>query len=125
MDHFYNHAKSKDGKAWSCKSCSNKRSAEYAKQHRDQIKAKRYSYKTRYGISGQAYDALLKTQDGKCAICKTETCSTGRKFAVDHNHNTGQVRGLLCSSCNTGIGQFKDSAELIGKAIDYLERSRT
>jgi len=74
--------------------------------------------KSRYGITIDRYDEMYEQQDGKCAICKAE--DEGR-FAVDHCHNTGKVRGLLCRSCNLGIGQLKDDIEVLTNAITYLQ----
>lgn len=69
------------------------------------------------------YLELLSRQGGRCAICGMESCSTNRAFAVDHCHDTGKIRGLLCFHCNTGLGKFKDSPELIQSAHDYLINS--
>lgn len=77
--------------------------------------------KTKYGISMNDYDELLRAQDFKCAIC--EETPIRRSLCVDHDHDTGAIRGLLCDSCNTGLGRFKDSPEALRKAADYLERS--
>jgi hypothetical protein len=82
---------------------------------------KGYRLKYRFGIDMADYDALLEKQGGVCAVCKQEDPVKGRALAVDHNHKTGKVRGLLCSKCNKGIGLFKESPELIEKAIKYLE----
>lgn len=67
------------------------------------------------------YDALLKEQDGACAICKTK--DWGRRSPhIDHNHKTGKTRGLLCSRCNSGIGMFKDDPKRCRSAADYLSK---
>jgi hypothetical protein len=66
--------------------------------------------------------ALLKKSDGKCAICgKIEDDSQYGRNHVDHCHNTGKLRGMLCPNCNIGLGAFNDSFELLSKAIKYLE----
>jgi hypothetical protein len=77
------------------------------------------SLKNRYGLSVADYEAMLAAQGGVCAICG-QPDSTGRRLSVDHDHNTGAVRGLLCSHCNRGIGHFKDSTTLLARAIEYL-----
>ena len=74
-----------------------------------------------YGITREAYDALYKAQDGKCAICKQE-CSRGRELSVDHCHATGRVRGLLCATCNIALGLMEDNTALLNAAIEYLEK---
>lgn len=76
--------------------------------------------KTLYGITPEQYQDMLQAQGGVCAICRN-TCSTGRKLCVDHCHETGRIRGLLCSECNNGIGKLKDSPTLLRIAANYLE----
>ena len=74
------------------------------------------AYKKLYGITLEDYDRMLKAQDGKCAICKSEGSIKGGKrqvFSVDHCHNTGIVRGLLCLACNHLLGRYeKHEAEI-------------
>ena len=77
----------------------------------------------RYGLSHEDYDALCAEQENRCAICGTHACTTGRLLAVDHNHETGKVRGLLCLPCNVSLGNMKDDPALLRNAIAYLERS--
>jgi hypothetical protein len=75
--------------------------------------------KAMYGISPEEYIEMHKQQDGKCAICE-EKPTTKRGLHLDHNHSTGQVRGLLCHGCNVALGSFKENTDLLGKAIEYL-----
>lgn len=103
----------------------NKYSAQYEWNKRNPEKT-RLAYrkcmlKRRYGITLEEYEAMFAKQDGKCAICNG-VCPTGRNLAVDHDHDTGKVRGLLCSRCNQGIGQLRNVATL-QSAINYLEES--
>lgn len=70
----------------------------------------------KYGISNDDYLLMLKIQDGRCLICER----SGLKLVVDHDHSTGEVRGLLCSNCNTALGLFADSTWRMAKGIDYL-----
>ena len=80
-----------------------------------------------WGITQQQYDELFVAQGGRCAICrKPERAKTnsGRRvkmLALDHCHTTKKIRRLLCSSCNQGLGKFKDDPELLRCAADYLE----
>lgn len=69
-------------------------------------------------LPGALYDQLLAKQGGKCAICGEE--ANGNRLAVDHNHETGEIRGLLCHQCNTGLGSFRDNPQLLKQAIAYL-----
>jgi hypothetical protein len=77
----------------------------------------------KYGISVREYDALLTTQGGGCAICgRTENPGRFRQsLPVDHNHETGAIRGILCIDCNRGLGMFRDDPRLLRKAATYLE----
>jgi len=72
-----------------------------------------------YGISYKEYLTMLEAQDGRCAICGTDD-SGKRAFSVDHCHDTGEIRGLLCGNCNSGIGNLRDSISLLERAIEYL-----
>lgn len=134
--------KEKDGLFHSCKACQkiyrdnyNKINAEkhslYMKEHyvtkKDQYAAYRekhrerqrgYSLKRNYGISLAQYDAMLEAQDGRCFICSCKPRS--KRLAVDHNHKTKEVRGLLCSRCNKALGVFHDKAEIVERALNYL-----
>jgi len=76
---------------------------------------------TKYGLTPEQYDALIL--DARCAICETQEWN-GRdnKPHIDHDHKTGRVRGVLCHSCNTSLGHFKDDPALLRAAIAYLER---
>lgn len=74
-----------------------------------------------HGLTPDAYDRMLEDQGGGCAICGTT--DTGRRtgvFAIDHDHRTGRVRGLLCSSCNNGLGRFGDDPDRLERAAQYL-----
>lgn len=79
------------------------------------------SLRSLYGITVQQYDEMLRSQQGVCAICKG-SCASGRNLAVDHDHNTGKIRGLLCGNCNQGIGRFSDDQEIMQAAINYINR---
>jgi hypothetical protein len=75
-----------------------------------------YKLRRQYGLSRAAYGVLLGKQEGCCAICVEPL----KEAHVDHCHNTGVVRGLLCLNCNTGVGHFKESAQMLRKASDYV-----
>jgi hypothetical protein len=84
-------------------------------------RSRRYQLKTKYGITEAEFDALLAEQGGGCAICGTTTPrGRGQRFHVDHCHETGKVRGILCSECNTGLGKFRDDPDLLRRALAYL-----
>ena len=84
----------------------------------------RRSYQLRYnfGITSVQFAALLEWQQNRCAVCGSNDPRYGRKasFSVDHDHETGAIRGLLCMGCNTAIGLFHDDPEVMRSAARYL-----
>ena len=73
----------------------------------------------KFGITLSAYLSMKEGQDGKCIICKIKS---KRNLCVDHDHKTGEIRGLLCLGCNTGLGNFKDNVNILSAAIKYLNK---
>lgn len=101
---------------------------EYFKRY--PIPKREYDRKThllsKYGITLEQYNEILDSQNGVCAICFTPSLfkyKNGkiRNLSVDHDHKTGQVRGILCDICNRGLGHFKDSIDLLEKGKQYLQ----
>lgn len=80
-------------------------------------KAKEYHNKRLYNLSAEVYQAMLQDQNNLCASCGAE-----KKLQVDHDHKTGQVRGLLCGDCNVAAGRLKDSSKLATKLLKYLKK---
>lgn len=80
----------------------------------------------KFGISLAEYNAMMEEQNGVCSICSQPETAMRRSrilpLAVDHNHTTGSVRGLLCTACNIGIGSLAESKERLLNAIAYLEK---
>lgn len=81
-------------------------------------------YKKEYGIDEHDYRLMHMLQGGRCAICYMPEELIRKGLVVDHNHENGQVRGLLCGACNTGLGFFKDNQDSLAQAILYLKRFR-
>jgi hypothetical protein len=79
-------------------------------------------YRRTYGLSADEVDAMLEKQGGGCAICGALPERLG-SLHLDHDHDTGRIRGLLCLSCNQALGHFRDRAELLRRAADYLEQA--
>lgn len=80
--------------------------------------------KATYGITPTQYESLLKQQGGKCAICAAKKPGGRTKmFFIDHCHTNGNVRGLLCMRCNTGLGLFLDNPKFLLNAISYLKEN--
>ena len=73
-----------------------------------------------YGLNAEEYQSLSDSQEGKCAICMQTPKDA---LHIDHDHDTGAVRGLLCRGCNMAIGKLGDDAETVQRAADYLRRS--
>lgn len=128
LDQYYTHKKTRDGKGSWCKKCLIAKTAEKRKDPVQKALWKEYgrrsTLKKRYGITADEYDRMVEDQNGVCAICKTNTYGgrgPGSRLAVDHHHETGKVRALLCSMCNQGIGMFKENVEVMQKALDYLK----
>lgn len=106
---FNKNKQHKDGLHSYCKNCYKTINAEY-------------KLKKAYGVTSQQKEKLITAQAGKCAICNTKLDNP--KFTnVDHCHNTGKIRGILCHHCNFGLGQFKDNVELLESAIKYLKEN--
>ena len=112
------------GYAWVCKECKKaKHEAKKASMSSEDwfLIQRQYWLKSQYGLSLQDYNDKLKEQNHKCAICKCdETEAFKCLLFVDHCHTSGKVRGLLCHHCNTALGKFKDSKEILSSAIDYV-----
>jgi len=73
-----------------------------------------------YGLTAEAYQEMWEVQNGRCAICLNKQGK--KKLAVDHNHKTGRIRGLLCTRCNHKLlGSAKDNPEILKRAVGYLE----
>lgn len=83
---------------------------------------RRYHLKYEFGMTVSDYTMLFQKQEGLCAICKSAS-SSNQSLAVDHNHKTGKIRGLLCVRCNRGIGAFGDCSETLNRAAIYLKES--
>lgn len=92
-------------------------------------KRRHYNLKYHFGITIDDYNQMVQKQGGLCAICKSpETGTNGRwemsilQLAVDHNHKTGKVRGLLCRRCNQALGKLEDDPALFEAAATYLRK---
>lgn len=104
-----------------CKSCQIKRQAEVRKNNKDLFKSRDLFQS--FGIRFEEYKSIYDFQNGCCAVCERHSSEFSRALDVDHNHTTGEIRGLLCNLCNTGIGKFKDNVDLLEKCIKYLKKS--
>lgn len=109
-----------------CIECSRKYNNKMHHKHKhkrpyDYEQDKDNKLKRAYGISYQEYLYILEAQEGKCAICGTTDTGKRKAFAVDHCHTCSEVRGLLCSNCNTAIGSLKEDLDIMQRAMDYVK----
>ena len=104
LDAFHNDKRTPDGRYDVCRDCRSK--------HRNIT-----------DIPKERYEALLQAQNYSCAICGINAEESKNGLAVDHNHATDQVRGLLCMRCNVGLGYFKDNINSLNEAVNYLLRT--
>ena len=126
---FYNSKVSSDGKGYRCKTCDGAARKAYHKKHPEKVRNKQRDNRRKwaYDLNKEDFEKLLAKQSGKCGICCVELDhSFGKhhkrnKLVVDHCHNTGKVRGLLCTMCNKGIGLLGDTEENVSKALVYLK----
>ncbi len=111
-----------NGRSPICKACRAAWAREYRARNPNADSVRKLKY--RYGITQEEYDVRLEAQGGACAICrKAEPGGNGNtSFHVDHNHETGEVRGLLCAACNSGLGHLGDDIDRLRAALAYLER---
>lgn len=136
---FHKKKERKDGLTSECKACQSKWQKEFYsdpinKQKRidrqstkeAKIRAREYDLKSKYGITSADYEEMLKSQDSKCKTCGTNVPGgrSTKYFHVDHCHDSGKIRGLLCSSCNKALGLLKESISTLENLIKYIEDNK-
>lgn len=108
----------KDGLMGRCKECQAKyRTLRYISNPKHY---RNLRLKQKFGIEPEDYDLMYIDQDGRCEICGIHQSELPKKLAVDHDHSTGQVRGLLCQKCNSAIGLLKEDPILVTRVLTYL-----
>lgn len=139
---FYKRLRYKSGLNSACKVCERERNSKYLRKWRKEnlgkcrdrqreykrknrkryrVYMRKYLLRTAYGMSLRDFTKLLAEQDGVCAICGTD--QPGQKsFNVDHDHETGEIRGLLCAACNRALGLLKDDPAIVESAFKYLRK---
>lgn len=101
-----------------CLACKRENGARYRAENQKKINLS--NRVKRYKIDIDAFRNMYRSQNGLCAICKREIDLESCK--IDHSHENGEVRGILCTSCNTGIGLLQDSPDILIFATDYLRK---
>lgn len=119
---FHKNGKQGMGYRNRCIDCRKKDEFVYRQTHKVQIALAMRKVKLRwkFGITIQEYENMFREQLGCCLICRRNQAEFKVKLGIDHDHNTGKVRGLLCHDCNTGLGKFRDSPELLYRAAQYI-----
>lgn len=112
-------------KSWYWKNRDRALSNTRARYHKNKTPetTRRNNLQRKYKITIDEFGALLASQGGCCAACKSPNPSSKQGWVVDHNHSTGHVRGILCSHCNLALGHAKDDAQRLQQLIDYLHES--
>ena len=128
LSEFYKHSKNPGGLQGRCKKCTREQQVNWRKNNREKSRyfSLRFRLRQKYKISLGDYEKLVHEFDGKCGICgKAETKMINNHrvmIAVDHDHITGRVRGILCNNCNRAIGLVGDNISFFEKAIEYLKK---
>lgn len=108
-----------------CKKCNNDRTRKIWLSLPEKVRYEKGRARTlrMYGLTLESFDEIRKSQNNSCAICGSSIADRmSKNLCIDHDHQTGEVRGLLCRRCNSGIGQFDDDLEKVKSAVRYLEK---
>lgn len=123
---FYRKSAGSDGYKNQCKDCiRSKNRANYHINREERLSKQRASQRLytakKFGLTEDTFKSMYHRAGGCCEICGITEEENGKYLAIDHCHTTVVVRGLLCHSCNVGLGNFKDNQELLRKAMGYLD----
>lgn len=109
-----------------CKNCKSKMSLKYQNSIKGKNTIREAHLKRKYNLTLNEYNNMLNLQNNKCKICLNNNLDKRAKhLVVDHNHDNGNIRGLLCTKCNAMIGLANDEINLLFSAIDYLNSYKT
>jgi hypothetical protein len=135
LSEFYKSKSHKDGLHYCCKQCNTIRTRKYKRTNKEKVlaqarksdyarrdKAWAYRIKRIYGITPEQYNDLLEKQNHRCAICSKEAKNLKQRLNIDHDHVTGEIRGLLCSDCNHRLIGRRRDADLFESASRYLRQ---
>lgn len=131
LDEFGKDSGRPDGLFPYCRTCRNAYEKVHGKKYRQSARGKEVNQaaclRYKYGITLDEYDAMFETQGGVCAICgkpeiAVDKSGIVKRLAVDHDHDSGKVRGLLCFKCNSMVGFVRDDSDIFLKASEYLRR---
>ena len=120
LSQFHKNKRQPGGRANNCKPCTSTLGAkDYQKNKRARTSAGLFR---KYGITLDDYDRMADEQDHACALCLEPELVEDRRLAIDHDHETGRIRGLLCFKCNTALGRVADTESALKRLSDYLRR---
>ena len=121
---FRQYKNKRPGYVGTCKECEKELYKIWAAKNKQLLKERDFkrNLRSKFGLTLDKYQEMLKAQDFGCAICKAETSLSGRALAVDHCHTTGVIRSLLCNECNTALGLLKENIEIISAALEYVRK---
>ena len=121
LDQYYKDRAKKDGIRNCCAECDRKKGELRRKAFPDKVKneVRNSKYIKKYGITAKEVNNMFLDQNGKCNICATEL-QEGIFTCVDHDHDSGKVRSLLCRMCNLLLGNARESQHILNQAIEYL-----
>lgn len=124
LSEFHKDKSQPHGYHYTCKKCRSEANRKYYSSSIGQIKNRSYKLLSRYNLTLEQYEQMLIDQNYKCAICGStdNKSSQHNSFMVDHCHETGEVRGLLCNLCNSVLGKARDDVKILRKSIEYLEK---
>lgn len=108
LDFFGINRREASGRQAYCKTCNSTYMSTFRFEHK-------------YGVSPENYQSMLDKQGGTCAICGKKPRRTGGRLAIDHDHKTGVIRGLLCNPCNSMLGRLDEDPSKFERAIQYLK----
>ncbi len=136
LDAFSLDTYKKLGRHTTCRTCNRTRSRAWMEKNRDRARIAKAAYNRSHpdvkrrscwrekgiNITTQEYYEMVQTQGGRCLICTRHEDVLTRRLAVDHDHQTGRIRGLLCGSCNSALGFFNENINALEAAVQYLRR---
>lgn len=140
LEEFSKDKRNRSGRAARCKLCVQASAKKWAEDNRDRYNELQRGYGRRqsvklyrrnwylrkhHGVDHAWYESKLEAQGGVCAICGGPPNTKDGFFHIDHDHQTGKLRDLLCQFCNTGLGSMKEDEVVLGKAIEYLKTHRS
>jgi uncharacterized metal-binding protein len=130
---FYKKKTAKDGLNSHCMDCVDSYSRNHYRNNKEKVLSRSNAWakshpvsrkftrlKNLYGVTREQYDKIFEVQAGCCKLCGISQTELKKTLVIDHNHKTGRIRGLLCNPCNAALGLFKENAETLKKAVEYV-----